>query len=137
MQRELILQRLREKGFRITKQRKMILDIILQEECSSCKEIYYIASAKDPEIGAATVYRMVNVLEEIGEINRSNMYKVSCGDSCKREDACVIELDDHTIHKLSGEEWHNIILAGLKASGIVDNQKIVSVMVEPCNHQTC
>ena len=41
MQREEILERLREQGCRITKQRQLLLDIILQEEYSCCKEIYY------------------------------------------------------------------------------------------------
>lgn len=34
MQKDLIIQKLREQGCRITKQRLMILDIILQEDCS-------------------------------------------------------------------------------------------------------
>ena len=58
MQKELVLQRLKEKGCRITKQRKILLDIILQEECASCKEIYYKAVSTDSTIGVATVYRM-------------------------------------------------------------------------------
>ena len=41
MQKELVIQKLREKGCRITKQRLMLLDIILEEDCSCCKEIYY------------------------------------------------------------------------------------------------
>ena len=55
MQKDLIIQKLREQGCRITKQRLMILDIILQEECSCCKEIYYKASKLDSRIGSATV----------------------------------------------------------------------------------
>lgn len=78
MQKEAILNRLRQRGCRITKQRMLLLDIILEEECSSCKEIYYKASKIDSSIGSATVYRMINMLEEIGAINRRNMYKVSC-----------------------------------------------------------
>ena len=38
----------------------MLLDIILEDECSSCKEIYYRATKKDPTIGTATVYRIIN-----------------------------------------------------------------------------
>ena len=94
MQKELVLQRLKEKGCRITKQRKILLDIILQEECASCKEIYYKAAFTDSSIGVATVYRMVNLLEEIGAISRKNMYRISCGMNCDRENACVIELDN-------------------------------------------
>ena len=62
LRKEIVLQRLRENGCRITKQRKLLLDIILQEECTSCKEIYYKAAAIDASIGAATVYRMINLL---------------------------------------------------------------------------
>lgn len=76
-QKEVILQKLKNRGCRITKQRQILLDIILVEECASCKEIYYRASKVDSSIGTATVYRMINMLEEIGAINRKNMYKVS------------------------------------------------------------
>ena len=76
MQREIVIQRLKKQGCRITKQRMVLLDIILNENCSSCKEIYYKASRIDSKIGTATVYRMINTLEEIGAINRRNMYKI-------------------------------------------------------------
>ena len=76
MQREIVIQRLKEQGCRITKQRMVLLDIILNENCSSCKEIYYKASRIDSRIGAATVYRMINTLEETGAINRRIMYKI-------------------------------------------------------------
>ena len=44
MQKEIVIQRLREQGCRITKQRLMLLDVILNEDCSCCKEIYYRGS---------------------------------------------------------------------------------------------
>jgi Fur family ferric uptake transcriptional regulator len=69
-QKEHIMQRLRDNGCRITNQRKIILDIILEGECTSCKEIYYKALKIDSTIGIATVYRMVNTLEELGTITR-------------------------------------------------------------------
>ena len=72
MQREIILTKLKEKGCRITKQRLRLIDIILQNECSSCKEIFYRALEEDDKLGVATVYRMVNLLEEIGAISRKN-----------------------------------------------------------------
>ena len=68
--KEMIVERLKENGCRITKQRLMLIDIILENECQSCKEIYYKAAQIDHKIGVATVYRMVNALEEIGAINR-------------------------------------------------------------------
>ena len=65
LQKETILQLLKEKGCRITKQRLLLLDIILEQECSNCKEIYCKASRIDQTIGFATVYRMVNTLEAV------------------------------------------------------------------------
>lgn len=50
MQKEIIIRKLKEQGCRITKQRVMLLDIILSEECSCCKEIYYKASRQGEKI---------------------------------------------------------------------------------------
>ena len=133
MQKEMVLQSLKENGCRITKQRKILLDIILQEECACCKEIYYKAASVDPSIGVATVYRMVNLLEEIGANSRKNMYRISCGMNCNRENACVIELDDQTFFRLSSGEWYKVISEGLRCLGYVGTQKVASVVVEPCD----
>lgn len=70
-----IIEKLREKGCRITKQRMILIDIILEQKCTSCKEIFYKASREDDSIGIATVYRMVNALEEIGVISRRIVYE--------------------------------------------------------------
>ncbi len=75
-QKEQIIRQLRENGCRITQQRLILLDVILNNECTSCKEIYYRAGKIDKNIGFATVYRMINTLEEIGAINRKNWYRV-------------------------------------------------------------
>ena len=120
MQKDLIIQKLKEQGLRITKQRLILLDIILEEDCSCCKEIYYKASQKDDKIGSATVYRMINTLEEIGAISRKNMYRVDCSPECRKENACTIELNE--------EKWNQIIRTGLAACGITaDGQKVRSI----------
>ena len=75
-QKEVIVGKLKDSGCRITKQRLILLDVILEGECGSCKEIYYRPSSVDHSIGTATVYRMINTLEEIGAIDRKNMYRV-------------------------------------------------------------
>ena len=68
-QKAQIIGELQRKGKRITGQRKILLDVILEGNWSSCKEIYYMASKKDP-----TVYRMVGVLEEMGFLSRGYRY---------------------------------------------------------------
>ena len=74
-EKEGIIQKLKANGCRITRQRMELLDIILENRCSSCKEIFYRASRVDEGIGIATVYRMVNALEEIGVISRRIVYE--------------------------------------------------------------
>lgn len=69
-QKEHIIEELQKKGKRITRQRLLMLDVILSEDWGSCKEIYYEVARRDPAVGKATVYRMVGVLEEIGVLNR-------------------------------------------------------------------
>ena len=129
MQREIILTKLKEKGCRITKQRLRLIDIILQNECSSCKEIFYRALEEDDKLGVATVYRMVNLLEEIGAISRKNMYKVAYSENCMMENACTIELDDGSVHHLSAKKWNSVIRAGLKSCGYLADQKVTNVTI--------
>ena len=137
MQKEIVIRKMRERGCRITKQRKMLLDVILQEECTSCKEIYYKAVGMDSGIGTATVYRMVSLLEDIGAISRKNMYKISCSMGCEKENACMIEFDDDTFCQLSAQNWYKVITEGLKTCGYIECQKITSVMVDPCANECC
>lgn len=137
MQKEIVIRRMRELGCRITKQRELLLDVILKEECTSCKEIYYEAVGMDSGIGIATVYRMVSLLEEIGAISRKNMYKISCAMECEKENACIVEFDDDTYCQLSAQKWHKVITEGLKACGYMECQKIKNVMVEPCTNNYC
>lgn len=74
-EKDRVIEKLKENGCRITRQRMELLDIILENQCSSCKEIFYRASKVDGSIGIATVYRMVNALEEIGVLSRRIVYE--------------------------------------------------------------
>lgn len=126
MQRDIIINKLRERGCRITKQRLMLLDIILEEEFSCCKEIYYRAVKKDAGIGTATVYRMLNTLEEMGAISRKNMYKITYDDEGEKA-PYEIELDDGTIIKLTAKKWGEVIKKGLYSCGYIGAQDIREV----------
>lgn len=137
MEKEIIVEKLKAKGCRITKQRLMLLDIILEEECSSCKEIFYRASKQDKGIGTATVYRMINTLEEIGAISRKNMYKIACGTACDVENACSIEFEDGSVMQLSANRWHQVIQEGLKANGYGAGKVVRSVVAAACDCASC
>ncbi len=132
MQKKQILSEIKKSGFRITKQRKVVLDIIINEECTSCKEIISKASQVDKSIGAATVYRVINLLESIHVIDRKNMFKL---ERKKNKEIIWVEkeeysvcLEDQSVFTLPAQIWGSVIKEGLKAHGYDVSQKIVSVM---------
>lgn len=128
MQRSAIMNRLRQAGCRITKQRKIILDIMLQEECTCCKEIYFLASKRDPNIGMATIYRMINLLEEIGALKRKRAYRI-----CNEESPvhiCSVKLDDYTSIRLDGEKLRQVIEKGMESFGYLHDRRVRSVSME-------
>ena len=57
MCQEQVEKALQQSGKRITQQRKILLDVILNGEWECCKEIYYEAVKRDSSIGMATVYQ--------------------------------------------------------------------------------
>lgn len=128
--KEQIIEKLKENGCRITKQCLMLIDIILENDCSSCKEIFYKASKADHKIGVATVYRMINALEEIGAISRKNMYRVECSDECARSDGCEIVLDDNTTYHLSLPKWNRVVQEGMKRCGYLKDQKVAAIRLQ-------
>ena len=126
MKKENVIELLRERGCRITKQRLLLLDIILSEECSCCKEIFYEATKQDKGIGQSTVYRMVGLLEEIGAINRKNMYKILDCKECNGREAYEIVLDDQTVCVLNQKQWKEILRAGMQKYGYIKKQEIAT-----------
>ena len=65
-------QLLREKGLKVTNQRLKVLEAIAScpEEHLTAEEIYELVKADGPEIGLATVYRTIQLLNELGLIDR-------------------------------------------------------------------
>jgi len=119
--RERVQGMLRKKGFRVTRQRQIILDVIFDNDCSSCKEIYYLAARKDPGIGMATVYRMVNTLTEIGVLQAAALRPAQ---GCGLAAGLDIELSDGDVVHLNKEETMSVINTILRRKGIRDNRPV-------------
>ncbi|BBF41405.1 ferric uptake regulation protein FUR [Lachnospiraceae bacterium KM106-2] len=115
--KEMIVEKLKNQGCRITKQRLLLIDIILENECASCKEIYYKAVSMDPKIGRSTVYRMINMLEEIGVINRRNLYQVVDLEQPAEGEGCMIRLQDGELLHLTSAQWNRVVQTGLRTNG--------------------
>lgn len=127
VRKEEILQRLRKMNFRITKQRMVILDIVLSGSCSCCKEIYYEAVKKDAGIGIATVYRMVNILEELEVIRRNRLSQVEYSECDVKRKMYRIVLEDKTEITLSEKKWQQVVVSGLRCCGFTVDQKLKSI----------
>ena len=132
MSREEILKRLRKKGCRITKQREMLIGIILQEECTCCKEIYYVARKVMPDIGIATIYRMLGTMEDVGAIKRESSYRVCCKKKNQIE-GCSVELENHAFVELNAESLNQVIQKGMEACGYFNGKRVVNVMFQECS----
>ena len=72
---------LKEKGYKFTTQRRSIVDTIIASEGKhlTAEEIYDEVKKICPEIGLATVYRTILLLEQMGII-----YKLDLNDGCSR-----------------------------------------------------
>ena len=62
-----ILEKLRAAGYKLTRQRRAIIDRILSSERSlTPRELHSALSEKHPEIGLVTVYRTIELLNHLG-----------------------------------------------------------------------
>ena len=126
LQKNVVIERLRNQGFRITKQRELLMDIILNETCSCCKEVYVLAAKKDPGIGIATVYRMVEALEQVGALKRSAAYEL-CSQEDETYQKCLVELEDSSTVKLDCNSMEKVIKSGMQNSGLSNGKKVVGI----------
>jgi Fur family ferric uptake transcriptional regulator len=66
-------------GHFLTTQRRLLLELIRDAEGHiDAKELYQRARARDESIGPATVYRSLNLFEELGLVNEIRLSKVRC-----------------------------------------------------------
>lgn len=72
---------LKKKGYKLTPQRRAIVDTIIDNEGKhlTVEEIYDEVKKDCPEIGLATVYRTIVLLEDLGIV-----YKLDLNDGCSR-----------------------------------------------------
>lgn len=97
---------LKENGYKLTSQRKAILEILMdnKSEHLSCDDIFKITSVEHPEIGIATIYRTLQLFEELGMV-----YKLNFNDGFSR-----YELD------LGTEEHHHHHLICLSCGKVIE-----------------
>ncbi len=99
MHREIDIEALcAEKGLRITEQRRIIARVLSEaEDHPDVEALHARASAIDPGISIATVYRTVRLFEEAGILERHDF-----GDGRSRYEAAAEAHHDHLIDVETG-----------------------------------
>lgn len=93
-----IIARCEARGLRMTDQRRILARVIGEaEDHPDVEELYARASAVDPRISLATVYRTVKLLEEAGILE-----KVEFGDGRARYEDAERDHHDHLIDVSTG-----------------------------------
>lgn len=66
---------LKRVGSKLTPQRLSILDVIIEQEGNhlTIEEIYEIVKKNKPQIGVATVYRTIQLFEEVGLVSKLDL----------------------------------------------------------------
>ncbi|MBF9038933.1 transcriptional repressor [Rhodobacterales bacterium LSUCC0387] len=96
---ETIEMRCNAQGLRMTEQRRVIAQVLdASADHPDAEELYYRASAVDPRISMATVYRTVKLFEEAGILE-----KVEFGDGRARYEDAEREHHDHLIDVATGD----------------------------------
>lgn len=89
-------RRFREKQYKVTPQRQKILQTFVDhpDEHLSAEEVYALLQVSAPEIGLATVYRSLEMLDKLGFLHR-----IEFGDGKSRYELSTGE-DSHAHHHL-------------------------------------
>ena len=94
-----IIERCEANGLRLTEQRRTIAAVLQDaDDHPDVEELYNRASALDPRISLATVYRTVKLFEEAGILDKHEF-----GDGRARYETADREHHDHLIDVHSGE----------------------------------
>ncbi|SFE64267.1 Fur family transcriptional regulator, ferric uptake regulator [Peptostreptococcus sp. D1] len=103
---EILKEKLKATGFKITPQRRAIIEVLIENENShlSTEEIYDKVRVDCPEIGLATVYRTMQLLDEINGISKLNL-----DDGCTRYEINFEGEENHHHHHLICKNCGTII----------------------------
>jgi len=97
-----IEESLSSKGFKITKQRKQILDFILKTKGHfEIEDIVYKMKKKNKDVSRATIYRTIGLLKELGFVEE------------------VIKYDNKTIYEIAGKGHHDHLIC-IKCGKIIE-----------------
>lgn len=105
---QLLRERLREKGLKVTHQRLLVLSVLEQHSGRhmTAEDIYELVAEDYPEIGLATVYRTLQLLWDMQLVDR-----LSLDDGCVRYEIGHLLKDGakHNHHHLICRECNKVV----------------------------
>lgn len=92
MQIQKLKEQLKQKGYKLTPQRRAVVNMIIGSKGThlTAEELYELVKKECPEIGLATIYRTIQLLEEIGMLSKLNL-----DDGCNRYEL----IDEDEVHQ--------------------------------------
>ena len=102
---DVLKEELKKKGYKLTPQRRAIVDTIVDSEGKhlTAEEIYDEVKKDCPEIGLATVYRTVALLEEVNLLSRLEL-----SDGCSRYEI-IHQDEEHRHHHLICNKCNKVL----------------------------
>ena len=105
---EALKQKLQNSQYKLTYQRKVVLDVFVNNpgEHLSAEDVHDKLKAMDADIGLATVYRALELLcsKDIGILQ-----KIEFGDGCSRYELNVTKENTHQHHHMICTNCHKVI----------------------------
>ncbi|WP_026396174.1 Fur family transcriptional regulator [Acetobacterium malicum] len=103
-----IVDALRKRGNKVTPQRLVTIEVLMtfREQHFSVEELFQGVKQRNPDVGMSTIYRTVQILEEMGLITKRNF-----DDGFARYELC--ELDE--------KHWHHHLIC-LKCGKVIEMQ---------------
>lgn len=127
------VRKLEANGLRMTLQRRRIIEILTSSNCKSPKELWIEAKQYVPDLGIATVYRLINRLEQIGVLSK----KRNIGMQPVKPTLGVITdaFGKHILNRKKDLELNDLIRLGLIAKGVLgqNNQIVLSLVGDKIN----
>lgn len=102
---EKLKEQLKIKGYKLTPQRRAVVNMVMQNKGNhlTAEELYDLVKKDCPEIGLATIYRTIQLLEEIGVLCKLNL-----DDGCNRYEL-VDQEESHQHHHLICKKCGKVI----------------------------
>ncbi len=126
------VQKLEQSGLRMTLQRRHIIEILTKSQCTSPKELWYEARQYVPDLGIATVYRLINRLEQIGVLAKNRNLGIN---RVVPELGSITNFNGQVITPRTNVHLTELIRLGLISTGVIGtNNKIeLSLVGETVN----